>query len=155
MSRASRDIGTCRCITTGTSTTQSKTALVEPPPSSELSGWSVLGGVASPPLAHRRFGRRYAPRYDLWHGDVDNLLHGALLNALLWNQSHNFNDLRDDLRNVLNRHLRLAVWTKPPKITILISFQICSRRLFSPCSSEKVPISLATHSASFTGNINS
>ena len=48
-------IGTCRCITTSTSTTQSKTALVEPPLSSELSGWSVLS-VASP-LALRRFGR--------------------------------------------------------------------------------------------------
>ena len=37
----------------------------------------------------------------------------SLLNALLWDQSHNF------FRNVLNRHLRLAVWTQPPKITIL------------------------------------
>ena len=46
-------------------------------------------------------------------------LHGALLNALLWDQTHNLNDLRHVLRNVLNRHLRLAIWSQPPKITIL------------------------------------
>ena len=33
---------------------------------------------------------------------MDNLLHGTLLNALLWDQSHNFNDLIHDFRNVLN-----------------------------------------------------
>ena len=50
---------------------------------------------------------------DLCYGDVDSLLHGALLNALLWDQSHNF------FRNVLNRHLRFAVWAQPPKMTTL------------------------------------
>ena len=64
-----------------------------------------------------------------WYGNVDNLLHGELLNALLWDQSHNFNDLVHDLRNVLNRHLRLAIWTQPPKITILPFFsQFLPRR---------------------------
>ena len=36
--------------------------------------------------------------HDLWYGSVDNLFHGALLDTLLWNQSHNFNDLLFDLR---------------------------------------------------------
>ena len=50
---------------------------------------------------------------DLWYGDVDNLLHGTLMTALLWDQSHNV------FRNVLDRHLRFAVWAQPPKITAL------------------------------------
>ena len=36
--------------------------------------------------------------HDQWYGSVDNLFHGALLDTLLWNQSHNFNDLLFDLR---------------------------------------------------------
>ena len=34
-----------------------------------------------------------------------------------WNLSHKFNDLVHDFQKVLNRHLRLAIWTQPPKIT--------------------------------------
>ena len=30
------------------------------------------------------------------YGDNDYLFHGALLNALLWDQSHNFNDFLND-----------------------------------------------------------
>ena len=72
--------------------------------------------------------------HDLWCWYADNLLHGALLNAHQWNQSHNFNDLLHDLRNVLNRHLRLAVWTQPPKITILAYInQFLSRRVDIEC----------------------
>ena len=48
-------IGACRCITTSTSTTQSRNCTCRTSTSSELSGWSALG-VASP-LAHRQFGR--------------------------------------------------------------------------------------------------
>ena len=70
--------------------------------------------------------------HDLKYGDVDNLLHGALLNALLWDQSHNFNGLVHALRNVFNRHLRLAISTQPRKITILrtsVNFfpRVCKR----------------------------
>ena len=116
---------------------------VAPPLSSDLSGWSILG-VASP-LAHRRFSPmiRFEIRswgndldhfhyfsHDLWYGDVENLLHGALLNALLWDRSHNFNDLVHDFRNVLHRHLRHVVGTQPPKITILAYIsQFLSRRV--------------------------
>ena len=73
-------------------------------------------------MARRRYGRDTLLKNDLDHTPaigVDNLLHGALLNTLLWDQSHNFNDLVHDLRKALNRHLRLAIWTQPPKITIL------------------------------------
>ena len=38
--------------------------------------------------------------HDLWCWNLDNLLHGVLY-ALLWDQSHNFNDLVHDLRNEL------------------------------------------------------
>ena len=72
--------------------------------------------------------------HNLWYGDEDNLLHGALLNAPLWDQSHSFNDLVHDFRNVLNRHLRLAIWTEPPKITILAYIsQFLSRRVDIEC----------------------
>ena len=65
---------------------------------------------------------------------MDNLLHGALLNELLRDQSHNFNNLVHDLRIALNRHLRLAIWTQPPKIAVLASisqflFQTCRHRV--------------------------
>ena len=52
----------------------------------------------------------------------------------LWDQSHNFKDLVHDLRNALNRHLRLAIWTQPPKITILVHIgQFLSRRVDIEC----------------------
>ena len=51
--------------------------------------------------------------HDPWYGDVDSLLHYALLSTLLWDQSHNF------FRNVLNRHLRLDIWSQPRKIIVL------------------------------------
>ena len=95
-------IGTWRCITTtGTSNDSVDDTLRD----------TVLENG----LDHFRY---FFP--DLWYGDADKLLHGALLNALLWDQSHNFNDLVHGLRNVLNRQLRLAVGTQPPKITITI-----------------------------------
>ena len=75
---------------------------MEPPLSSELSGWSVPG-VASHwyiddsidatlrnMLLESDQDRSRYFFHDLWYGDVDDLLHGALLNALLWNQSHDF-----------------------------------------------------------------
>ena len=68
--------------------------------------------------------------HDLWYGDVDSLLHGALLNAFMWDLSRNFSDLLHDLRNVLNRHLRLDVWTQLSKITVLTYInQFLSRHL--------------------------
>ena len=143
--------------------------------------------------------------HDLKYEDDDSLFHGALLNALLCDQSHNFIDLLIGLRNVLRNcskvfccirqhHLlrrfppnlgtststgivrtastnlamtcgnifprlrpRLAVWTQPPKITILRT---------SVNSSPDVPSSSVFHhsrtrtfltafTGSFTCNINS
>ena len=73
--------------------------------------------------------------HDPWCGDLNNLLHCALLNALLWDQLHNITNLLHDLRNVLNRHLRLAVWTQPPKIIILTYIR---QFLFQTCDFECV-----------------
>ena len=68
------------------------------------------------------------------------LLNDTLLVAILWNQSRNFNDLLNDLRNAWNRHLRLAVWTQPPNITILAYIsQFLSRRVVIVCLITRVP----------------
>ena len=57
--------------------------------------------------------------HDLRYGDNDYLLHGALLNALLWDQSHNFVDLLNDLRNVLrNCYGPLMHSSTSPPLTI-------------------------------------
>ena len=92
-------VGTWRCIATGTTTIRSMIR-------SETRCWEWSGPL---PL--------FLPR-PVVRGRGHSL-HGALLNALLWDQTHNFNDLRHVLRNVLNHHLRLAIWSQPPKITIL------------------------------------
>ena len=42
---------------------------------------------------------------DLWFRDVDHLLPGVRTNALLWEQSHNINDLVHDSRKGLIRYL--------------------------------------------------
>ena len=50
---------------------------------------------------------------------VHNSFNGALLITLPWDQSHNFTDLLHDLRNILSRHLRLAVWTQHRRSSFL------------------------------------
>ena len=94
---------------------------LEPPMSSELSGLALHRHWHIDDSEIRLLDHFHDFFHDLWYGDVDNLLHGASLNALQWNQSDNFNDLVHDLRNALNRHLRLVVWTQPQKITSITS----------------------------------
>ena len=104
----------------------SGTALVEPP----LPGSSVLGVASQPGTSTIQSVIRFEMRWngldhfrcffhDLWCGDVESLLHGALLNALLWDQSHTLNDLRHELRNALNRHLRLAILRNHQRLPLL------------------------------------
>ena len=109
-------VGTWRCITNGTSTIRSMIRF-------EIRFWRMLWTI--PAISSTTRGT----------GTWTILLHSALLNALLWDQSHNFYDLVHDLRNVLN-NLRLAISTQPPKITVLAYMsQFLSRRVDIECAS--------------------
>ena len=134
-------IGSWRCIATGAWTILSMMRF-------ETRSWGMIWTTST-----------ISPT-TLWFGDVDNLLHGALLKALLCTAARarinrTTSMIVHDLRNVLNRHLRLAIWTQLPKITILASISPflsrrvdieCVRSVTSSVSSLECPINVVSWS---------
>ena len=77
---------------------------------------------------------------DLRDCHVHNSLNGALLITLLWDQKHNFTDLLHDLRNILSRHLRLAVWTQHQRSSFLRTSINSFPDLSTYCTSTHEPV---------------
>ena len=105
---------TCRCIPASTSITKSKELhLRNPPLSSELSGWSVLGITV--PLAHQLLGIIWTTSTTTFHNPLPDLR--DLVVHKLFTSAPLIALLCTCFRNCL--HLRLTIWTQPPKIIIL------------------------------------
>ena len=71
------------------------------------------------PFLKDHFATSHNPLLDLRDCHVHNSFNGALLKTLQWDQSHTFTDLLHDLRNILSRHQRLAVWTQHRRSSFL------------------------------------
>ena len=76
-------------------------------------------GLLRNPFLRDHFDTSHNLLLDLRDRHVHNSFNGAQLITLLWDQWHNFTDLLHDLRNILSRHLRLAVWTQHRRSSFL------------------------------------
>ena len=76
-------------------------------------------GLLRNPFLRDHFDNSHNLLLDLRDCHVHNSFNGALLITRLWDQSHNFTDLLHDWRNIISRHLRLAVWTQHRRSSFL------------------------------------